>query len=133
MNSGPLSMRICLRIPAPACQPLEHSHHALPRQGCIDLNCQCLAVVVVDEVQRPQALPPQQGVIHEIHRPTLVGLFRRLQNFREAFGQSSSFVNPQVQFHGTVYPVDPFMVPAMPPITQPAKQFVEAPTRLGFR
>jgi hypothetical protein len=75
--------------------------------------------------------PSIEGIAHEIHRPTAVGI-NGLQQWFWVYKRVTSLVlSPQIQLHLLIDPVHPFMVPGMPPqCPYFGKQLVEPITRI---
>lgn len=56
-----------IRFAAPLGDLVERSVHPLGRQREIDFDAEAFAVVVVDDVEQPDAAPVGKLVVHEVH------------------------------------------------------------------
>lgn len=61
---------------------LQASDHTRRRQGDIDLHRQSLPVEIVQHIQKPEASPICELMVHEIHRPGLVSCLGHRQWLR---------------------------------------------------
>ena len=99
------------RFAAPFDDPVERSDHPLGWQREIDFDAKPLAVVVINDVEQPDAAPIGKLVMHEVHRPALVDCGRHCQGKRLLAYETMARFDAQVQLELAVNPVDALVVP----------------------
>ena len=103
------------RLAAPFDDLVEGPDDPLGWQSEIDLDARAFAVEVVQHIQKPELSPVGQAISHEVHRPDHVRGVRNRQFLWRLPLQSSPWLDPQVQLQLAVDPMDPLVVPDMPP------------------
>ena len=126
IGSGSLSMRSFGGVAPPGRNPVQRPHDTGGGQARIHLHGQAFPVKIVQDVERPEAVTAHQRVMHEINRPTLIGVWWRHQRFWFAGRQALFALAPQVELQGAVHAMHTLVVPEKPSSSQQLKQLAEA-------
>lgn len=103
----------CIRPTTPFDDLLQRPDDACRGQREVNLHAERFAVEIVDDVEQPEVSPVPQLVMHEIHRPDLIGRCGNYQRFRLLPLQTLLGFDPQVQLQLPVNPIDPLVIPAV--------------------
>ena len=109
--SGPLSTRMICGRTAPFDDLVQAADDTHGGQREVHFNAQALTVVIIQHIEGPELSPIRQLILHEVHRPRMVGSLRHRQFIR--LGSFQPFARPdtQVQLQLAVDPVHALVVP----------------------
>ena len=83
---------------------------SLRRQREVDLHAQGLSVVVIDDIEQPEASTIRELVMHKIHRPDFIDCLGHSQWLWLFSVQTLPVLDPQIELQSLVNPIDPLVV-----------------------
>ena len=103
---------------------VEHGDHTCAGQGEVNFDGERFAIALVEHIEQTLGSPVVERVAHELHRPRLVELRRRLQGHHLARRHAHLRSTHLVQARHTMHAIDALVVPR---ISQRAETVVALP------
>jgi hypothetical protein len=105
---------------------VEHADDASGWQRTVDFDGQDFAHAFVKNIQGAEAFAAPECVVHEVHRPDLVGLRRCIEGLFDSCGQTAFGAPGQVQPQAAIDPQHTLMVPLRAALPQPVEALPKA-------
>jgi len=92
----------------------KHPNQTLARQRGVDLDGQCFAIEVVQNIESAKAHATVQRVAHEVGRPHTIRRLRHEQWQRIAHWNALLRSTPKIELQQAVHAIHSFVIPQMP-------------------
>src|SRR4030095_6385482 len=106
---------------------LEDADDAGCRDRCPHFDGQRFPVGLIEHVERSEAPPAVERVVHEVERPDAVEYRGRREGWRQPMRDTTLRAPRQIEPQRAVDPMHPFVVPGMPVEPEPVETLPEAP------
>ena len=89
----------------------EGTDDPLRRQREVDFHAQGLSVVVIDDIEQPEASAIRELVMHKVHRPDFIDCLGHGQWLWLFSVQTLPGLDQQIELQSLVNPIDPLVIP----------------------